>query len=186
MWTLLRSLAGPWADAASQLKGKMDLEAQDATQHGSIGQRYGVQGYPTIKYFALRLLHRARGLTEADSLGLSSLPRRRPQRISVLRGQSDHGRGQWAEAGAPLPLCVIAFPLPHILDCDANCRQPHEDMTKLRGQVQEEELGWLWSKGLWPQPDFESSVEVRGFGYPAMVGPQPPEDEILDTDWVQL
>ena len=47
-----KSLAGPWADAASQLKGKMDLGALDATAHGSIAQQYGVQGYPTIKFFA--------------------------------------------------------------------------------------------------------------------------------------
>ena len=30
----------------------MDLGALDATAHGSIAQQYGVQGYPTIKYFA--------------------------------------------------------------------------------------------------------------------------------------
>ena len=65
-----KSLAGPWADAATQLKGKMDLGALDATAHGQVAQQYGVQvlweqkpatqksvpwdfqGYPTIKYFA--------------------------------------------------------------------------------------------------------------------------------------
>ena len=30
----------------------MNLGALDATVHGSIGQEYGVRGYPTIKYFA--------------------------------------------------------------------------------------------------------------------------------------
>ena len=34
------------------LSGKMNLGALDATQHQSVGQEYGVQGYPTIKYFA--------------------------------------------------------------------------------------------------------------------------------------
>ena len=42
-----KSLAGPWADAASQLKGKLDLGALDATAHGSIAQQYGVLEYPT-------------------------------------------------------------------------------------------------------------------------------------------
>ena len=32
--------------------GKMNLGALDATQHQSVAQEYGVQGYPTIKYFA--------------------------------------------------------------------------------------------------------------------------------------
>ena len=30
----------------------MELGTLDATQHGSVAQEYGVQGYPTIKYFA--------------------------------------------------------------------------------------------------------------------------------------
>merc|ERR1740128_1293784 len=46
-----KSLAAPWADAATKLKGKMELGTLDATQHGSVAQEYGVQGYPTIKYF---------------------------------------------------------------------------------------------------------------------------------------
>ena len=45
-------LAGPWADAASQLKGKMDLGALDGTVYDNILDQYRVTGYPTIKYFA--------------------------------------------------------------------------------------------------------------------------------------
>lgn len=30
----------------------MRLGAVDATVHGGLGSRFGVQGYPTIKYFA--------------------------------------------------------------------------------------------------------------------------------------
>ena len=32
----------------------MSLAAVNATVHRSLGQEYGVQGYPTIKYFAPR------------------------------------------------------------------------------------------------------------------------------------
>ena len=73
------------------------------------------------------------------------------------------------EAGcANHPLCVIAF-LPHILDCDANCRNGHiEDMTKLGDKYKKKDWGWLWSEGM-AQPDLEAAVEVGGFGYPAMV-----------------
>ena len=35
--------APAWADAATKLKGKMNLGALDATQHGSTAQEYGVQ-----------------------------------------------------------------------------------------------------------------------------------------------
>ena len=38
-----KNLAAPWADAATKLKGKMNLGALDATQHQSTAQEYGVQ-----------------------------------------------------------------------------------------------------------------------------------------------
>ena len=38
-----KNLAPAWADAATKLKGKMNLGALDATQHGSTAQEYGVQ-----------------------------------------------------------------------------------------------------------------------------------------------
>lgn len=48
-----KSLAAPWADAATKLKGKMNLGALDATQHQSTAQEYGVQvgNFTLITYF---------------------------------------------------------------------------------------------------------------------------------------
>lgn len=40
-----------WAKAASELKGKVKLGALDATAYPTTAQEYGVQGYPTIKFF---------------------------------------------------------------------------------------------------------------------------------------
>jgi protein disulfide-isomerase A6 len=48
---LLQSLKPHWDKAAGELKGKVKLGAVDATVHASLAQKYGVQGYPTIKYF---------------------------------------------------------------------------------------------------------------------------------------
>ena len=164
-----KSLAGPWADAASQLKGKMDLGALDATVHGSIAQQYGVQGYPTIKYFAP-------GSTEpedynggrtasdivkfAEEKASENLPP--PEVVQITDTKS-------VEAGCEgHPLCVIAF-LPHILDCQSDCRNGHiEDMKKLGDKYKKKDWGWLWTEGM-AQPDLEAAVEVGGFGYPAMV-----------------
>ena len=47
----LQSLKPHWDKAAGELKGKVKLGAVDATVHASLAQKYGVQGYPTIKYF---------------------------------------------------------------------------------------------------------------------------------------
>ena len=46
-----KNLAPHWSKAAKELKGKVKLGAVDATVHQSLAQQYGVQGYPTIKYF---------------------------------------------------------------------------------------------------------------------------------------
>jgi len=43
-------LAGPWAKAATELKGRMNLGAIDATKH-SVADNYEIEGYPSIKYF---------------------------------------------------------------------------------------------------------------------------------------
>lgn len=46
-----KRLAPEWARAATDLKGKFKLGALDATVHQVMSSRYGVQGFPTIKYF---------------------------------------------------------------------------------------------------------------------------------------
>lgn len=46
-----KNLEPEWAKAASELKGKVKLGALDATAYPTKAQEYGVQGYPTIKFF---------------------------------------------------------------------------------------------------------------------------------------
>merc|ERR1712032_167201 len=66
------------------------------------------------------------------------------------------------------PLCVISF-LPHILDCDAACRNGHIDnLKKLGEKYKKKDWGWLWVEAM-AQPKLEEAVDVGGFGYPAMV-----------------
>ena len=164
-----KSLAGPWANAASQLKGKMDLGALDATAHGSIAQQYGVQGYPTIKYFAP-------GATEPEDYNggrtASDIVKFAEEKFSenlappeVVQITSEASVSAGCENH---PLCVVAF-LPHILDCQSSCRNGHiEDMKKLGEKYKKKDWGWLWTEGM-TQPDLEAAVEVGGFGYPALV-----------------
>merc|ERR1719263_1848956 len=46
-----KALAPEWVRASNELEGKFNLGAVDATVHQNVAQRYGVRGYPTIKYF---------------------------------------------------------------------------------------------------------------------------------------
>ncbi|KAL9692475.1 hypothetical protein quinque_015782 [Culex quinquefasciatus] len=46
-----KNLAPHWAKAASELKGKVKLGALDSTVHTIKAQQFGIQGYPTIKFF---------------------------------------------------------------------------------------------------------------------------------------
>jgi len=164
-----KSLAPAWADAATQLKGKLNVGALDATQHGSIAQEYGVQGYPTIKYFAP-------GSSEPEEYdggrSASDIVRwgeekaannvEPPEMVQIL------SESEVKEGCEKHPLCVIAF-LPHILDCDAACRYSHLDsLTKLGDKYKKKDWGWLWAESM-AQMDLEQAVDVGGFGYPAMV-----------------
>ncbi len=47
-----QSLAPEWKRVASALKGIVKIGAVDADAHKSLGQQYGISGFPTIKIFA--------------------------------------------------------------------------------------------------------------------------------------
>ena len=46
-----KQLAPSWELAAKQLKGVVKVGAVDMDAHPSVGGPYGVQGFPTIKFF---------------------------------------------------------------------------------------------------------------------------------------
>ena len=46
-----KSLAPHWASAATELKGKVKIAKLDATEEKSMANKYGIKGFPTIKFF---------------------------------------------------------------------------------------------------------------------------------------
>lgn len=46
-----KSLAPEWAELATNLKGEVKVAKVDATENKAIAERFGVRGYPTIKFF---------------------------------------------------------------------------------------------------------------------------------------
>jgi len=46
-----KALEPEWNEAALALKGQVKLAKVDADAHKNLGSRFGVTGFPTIKYF---------------------------------------------------------------------------------------------------------------------------------------
>lgn len=44
-------MAPEWAELATNLKGEVKVAKVDATENKNAGERFGVRGYPTIKFF---------------------------------------------------------------------------------------------------------------------------------------
>ncbi|XP_017840246.1 protein disulfide-isomerase A6 homolog [Drosophila busckii] len=166
-----KNLEPEWAKAAKELKGKVKLGALDATAHQSKASEYNVRGYPTIKFFPAgsRRASDAQeyngGRTASDIISWASDKHTENVPAPELLEVTDEASFDAACEGKPL--CVVSV-LPHILDCDAKCRNKFLDTLRTLGEKFKQKLwGWAWAEG-GQQPALEESLEVGGFGYPAM------------------
>ncbi|XP_012254956.1 protein disulfide-isomerase A6 homolog [Athalia rosae] len=166
-----KNLAPHWESAASELKGKVKLGALDATVHTLKASEYGVQGYPTVKFFAP-------GKKDSDSVGeydggrtssdivnwaieklAENIPA--PEIVQILNERT------LKDTCESRPLCVVSV-LPHILDCQADCRNGYLKVLKNLGEKYKKKMwGWVWAEA-GTQPNIEEALEIGGFGYPAM------------------
>uniref|UniRef100_T1JB37 Protein disulfide-isomerase A6 homolog n=1 Tax=Strigamia maritima TaxID=126957 RepID=T1JB37_STRMM len=166
-----KNLAPQWESAASQLKGKVKLGALDATAHTVMGNKYGVRGYPTIKYFASGKKSSSSaeeydgGRTSADIVqwALDKLAQNIPppelQQITDAEVLKKSCEGH--------QICIIAV-LPHILDCQSKCRNDYiNTLTKLGDKFKKNMWGWLWTEA-GSQFELEEGIGIGGFGYPAL------------------
>lgn len=166
-----KNLAPEWAKAAKELKGKVKLGALDATVNQAKAQEYGVQGYPTIKFFPGGVKSRSDaanydgGRTAGDIVNWAlekyseSIPA--PE---VYELTSEEVSKKACENKA---LCVVSV-LPHILDCDSKCRNNYIKILKKSAEkFKKQSWGWLWAEG-GSQSNVEDALEIGGFGYPAM------------------
>jgi len=166
-----KNLAPHWAQAASDLKGKVKLGALDATVHTVKSSQYGVQGYPTIKYFpagkkdASSASDYNGGRTGSDIVNwaLEMLA----ENVPAPEVKQIIDENTLKEACEEHPLCVVSV-LPHILDCQADCRNGYLDILKKMGDKYKKKMwGWIWTEA-GVQPELETMLEIGGFGYPAM------------------
>lgn len=165
-----KNLAPQWAQAATELKGKVKLGALDATVHTVMASRYGVRGYPTIKYFPggkkdgeAQEYDGGRTASDIVSWASSKVAENVPppdvyQVVdqSVLSDNCDDRQ-----------LCIVSI-LPHILDCQSKCRNAYIKTLKSVGEhFKAKQWGWVWAEA-GAQMKLEESLGIGGFGYPAM------------------
>lgn len=166
-----KNLEPHWAEAATNLKGRVKVGALDATVHQGKAGEYNVQGYPTIKFFPPGKKARSSaenyegGRTSGDiiTFALDNLAQNLPPpEIKQITSEAT-----LKEACEEQPLCVISV-LPHILDCQSECRNGYLKILKDMGDRFKQKMwGWVWSEA-GAQPELETGLEIGGFGYPAM------------------
>lgn len=166
-----KNLAPEWARAAKELKGKVKLGALDATVHQAKASEYEVRGFPTIKFFPGGKKSRrdaqdydgGRTATDIVTWALdkhtdSIVP---PELIEIIDESS------FDAACEEKSLCVVSV-LPHILDCNAKCRNAYLNILREMGETYKKKMwGWAWAES-GSQMGLEESLEFGGFGYPAM------------------
>uniref|UniRef100_A0A0B7AR86 protein disulfide-isomerase n=1 Tax=Arion vulgaris TaxID=1028688 RepID=A0A0B7AR86_9EUPU len=165
-----KNLAPHWSSAASELKGKVKLGALDATVHTVMANRYGVRGYPTIKFFPSgkkdgESTEYDGGRTSGDIVrwALDKLAENvAPPEIhqitdsSVLQTACDDHQ-----------LCIVSV-LPHILDCQSKCRNDYlKVLRKLGEKYRKQVWGWVWAEA-GQHLELEENLDIGGFGYPAL------------------
>ncbi|CAK1601671.1 unnamed protein product [Parnassius mnemosyne] len=165
-----KNLEPHWAKAATELKGKVKLGALDATVHQAMASRYQVQGYPTIKLFpagkktsdSVEDYNGGRTASDIVAWALEKLAENiaPPEIVQVVNEET-------MKACSEKPLCVVSI-LPHILDCNAACRNDYISiLTRLGEKYKNKMWGWVWTEA-GAQPALEEALELGGFGYPAM------------------
>jgi len=162
-----------WKKAAAELgtlQVPIKLAAVDATQAQALGQRYGVLGYPTIKFFGADKSHPEdyNGPREAD--GIVATARTLAERFTPAPVVAELASPDvWkAECEGQNRICIITV-LPHILDTGAAGRERYlAVLATLAEKYKGKPFRYTWSEaGM--QAEMEQRFDLGGSGYPALV-----------------
>lgn len=164
-----KNFAPSWVKIAEELQHKIKLGVVDATLHQRVSEKYDIRKYPSVKFFAPKVMNSPidydRSHTTSDVIqwalekinGLSP----RPEIIQIVDENS------YKAICEDKPLCVFLV-LPHILDCQSDCRNSYLELVgHLAEQFKQYLWGWAWSEG-GAQPHLENALSIGGFGYPAL------------------
>lgn len=170
-----KNLKSDWEQAATELKGKVKVGAVDCTAHESLCGEFGVQGFPTLKYFGSNKKHPEpyNGARDAASIVAFALVKWSSQAPppEVKELTEPFILEKYCTGSDDLPskqLCFIVF-LPHILDSRAEGRNRYlAILQKVADHFKERPFGYLWAEA-GKQRSMEQRFATEGFGYPAAV-----------------
>lgn len=171
-----KSLEPEYDQASKNLKGQVRLGKVDATQEPQLGQRFGVEGYPTIKVFDY-------GMGKSDSKAYPYDGERTATAITdfgaKLAEKADiepdvHELIKQSvfdtECKGPV-ICIVSF-LPNIYDSNAKERNGYlTTIKKVAKSHRANPFKWFWLQA-GDQLDTERQLNL-GFGFPALVAISP-------------
>lgn len=171
-----KALEPEWNQAAADLKGKVKFGKVDATAETGLAQKFGVQGYPTIKYFDYGSKASPRdakpyemGRTAADLKNFASdlLDRADIEpdlwELTNQKVYDEHCKGT--------TICILSF-LPNIYESSALERNQYLEMImKVAKSNRKQPFTFFWLQA-GDQLDLERSLNL-GFGFPAMIAVSP-------------
>lgn len=141
------------------------IGAIDATVHTATANEYNIRGFPTIKLFIDGQVEDYEGGRSKRDI-LEFIKNKAADRAPAPEVVQLVDEKILTEKCSNAQLCIVSF-LPHILDCDSKCRNDYIDVLK-KVSERYKKYGYVWAEAL-TQPELETSLEVGGFGYPAMV-----------------
>lgn len=163
-----------WERAAKELEGSGVVVAQvDATANEGVARRFGVQGFPTIKFLPPGAANKADGDAvdypgerSAEAIvtwALAEFERRGGQvTIDVPQVSSQDDFDELCEANGK---CVLVF-LPHLLDSGKAGREAEvEELRQAQRSARHIKFGWVEAGA---QPAWEAAYSLE-FGFPAVL-----------------
>uniref|UniRef100_A0A3Q0KSZ2 protein disulfide-isomerase n=1 Tax=Schistosoma mansoni TaxID=6183 RepID=A0A3Q0KSZ2_SCHMA len=166
-----KNLKPHWDKAARELKGTVKVAALDATVHSRMAQKYGIRGYPTIKFFPAGPKTddpidydgaRSSDAIVAWAMEKADASAPAPEIVELTSASI------LKEACEDHPLCIISV-FPMLFDCQSDCRKKYLNLLKTEAdKFKKQKWGWIWTEAL-KHSDLENVLDIGGSGYPAMV-----------------
>lgn len=170
-----KKLAPEWAEAATALRGQVKFAKVDATAEKRLASRFGVQGYPTIKFWGYgpgksdaKAQDYQGGRTAADlktfAQGLLESADVEPA-VHELTGQTVF------DAECTSGVCVVVF-LPNIYESSAADRNNYIGWVKKAAKSSiSKPFSFFWVEA-GNNIDLENNLGL-GFGFPAVIAISP-------------